>query len=216
MTQQYPQPPHAQMPMQPPPPKAKNTTKTALIVVGAVFGGLILIGALGSIGGNKSGDKPGDAAPAAQVTTKATSAPPVRKAVPTTAAPKTDAPKATVPAKPTQAVAPKVACEDQDDRSEPCEVKVGSAFKLGSHTGLAGWKIKDSGFGMTVVGKAKNTNDKTSTMFINVKFLKGDEVVANVMCNTGDLEPGQSETMNCIPDGTYTKKFTKVTAEATF
>ena len=181
MTQQYTQPPHAQMPMQQP-PKQKNTTKTALIIVGSIFGGLVLIGALGSIGGNKSADKP-VAAPAATTTT---------------------------------AAAPKLACEGQDDRSAPCEVKVGSAFKLGSHTVLAGWKIKDSGFGMTIVGKAKNTDDKTSTMFIDVKFLKGDEVVAHVMCNTGDLEPGQSETMNCIPDGTYTKKFTKVTAEATF
>ncbi|MFF1819280.1 hypothetical protein ACFVWG_18415 [Kribbella sp. NPDC058245] len=69
---------------------------------------------------------------------------------------------------------------------------------------------------MTIVGKAKNTDDKTSTMFTHIKFLKGDEVLANVMCNTGDLEPGQTEAMNCIPDGTYTKKFDKVTAEASF
>ncbi|MEU4291808.1 hypothetical protein AB0E63_26575 [Kribbella sp. NPDC026596] len=211
MTQQYTQPPHAQMPMQQP-PKQKNTTKTALIIVGSIFGGLVLIGALGSIGGNKSADKPA-AAPAATTTTAA----PVQKAVPKTEAPKVVAPKTSAPpVKPTQPAAPKLACEGQDDRSAPCEVKVGSAFKLGSHTVLAGWKIKDSGFGMTIVGKAKNTDDKTSTMFIDVKFLKGDEVVAHVMCNTGDLEPGQSETMNCIPDGTYTKKFTKVTAEATF
>jgi hypothetical protein len=102
--------------------------------------------------------------------------------------------------------------------SAPCAVAVGGAFKLGEHMVLAGWKIKDNGYGtgMTIVGKAKNTGDKTSTMFIHVKFLKGDEVMANIMCNTGDLAPGQSEAMHCIPDGTYTRKSDKVTAEATF
>lgn len=209
MTQQYPQP-HGQLPMQPPPPKPKNTTKTALIIVGSIFGGLILIGVLGSIGADKSTDT-GDAAQATTSTSSAPSSASTQKP-----APKTTAPKATAPVKQTQPAAPKVACEDQEDRSEPCEIKVGSVFKLGSHTVLAGWKIKDSGFGMTIAGKAKNTDDTTSTMFVHIKFLKGDEVVANVMCTTGDLEPGQSEAMNCIPDGTYTKKFTKVTAEATF
>lgn len=213
MSQQYPQQPHAQGPVPPQfqPPKPKNTTKTALIIVGSIFGGLVLLGILASLAPDAPEDTDADDKPVAQTTTTA----PKPAAAPSSKPKPVEAPKSTPPAKP---AAPKLACEDQDDRSKPCEIKVGSAFKLGSHTVLAGWKIKDNGYGtgMTIIGKAKNTDDKTSTMFVHIKFLKGDEVLANVMCNTGDLEPGQSEAMNCIPDGTYTKKFDKVTAESTF
>lgn len=40
-------------------------------------------------------------------------------------------------------------------------------------------------------------------------------MLGNVQCNTGDLEPGQTETLNCIPDGKW-GKYDKITAEATF
>ncbi|TCO35200.1 hypothetical protein EV652_10179 [Kribbella steppae] len=206
MSQQYPQPPHVQMQ----PPK-KNTTKTALIIVGSIFGGLVLIGILGSLGG---GTTPEDTGAQAE-TTPTTAAPKAAPSSKPVARPTT--PKVVVPVEPVAPPATSgVACEDQDDRTKPCAIKVGVAFKLGSHTVQAGWKTKDSYDSMTIVGKAKNTDDKSSTMFVHIKFLKGDEVLANVMCNTGDLEPGQVEAMNCIPDGTFTKKYDKVTVEATF
>ncbi len=68
-----------------------------------------------------------------------------------------------------------------------------------------------------VVGKAKNVSDSTSTAFVHFKFLTdGGEVLGNVQCNSGDLEPNQTQAMNCLPDGKFTKKFDKVTVEATF
>jgi hypothetical protein len=48
-------------------------------------------------------------------------------------------------------------------------------------------------------------------MFID----KSGEVLGNVQCNSADLEPGQTQALNCIPDGKY-GNYTKVTAEATF
>jgi hypothetical protein len=150
----------------------------------------------------------GDAKPGAAGNQNPATAPVASKAAPQATAPKTS----TTAAPPVA----KVACADQEDRSAPCVVTVGSAFALGKHQVLAGWTIKDSGFGMTIAGKAKNISNGASTLFINVKFLRGDEVMANVMCNTGELNAGQIETMNCVPDGTYTKKFDKITAEAAF
>jgi len=73
----------------------------------------------------------------------------------------------------------------------------------------------DSGM-FNVTGKVKNISDTTSTSFIQIKFLDANgEVLGNVQCNSEDLEPGQTQTLNCIPDGTY-GKYTKATAEATF
>ncbi|MEU4396811.1 hypothetical protein [Kribbella sp. NPDC023855] len=204
-----PQPPQLTQPpfhpQQPPPQKKKHTARTILLVIGSVF--VVLIG-IGIASGGGETDR-GATPPATNPATAP--APVASKAVPTV-------PKPSAPAK--SSVAPpvsKVACADQENRSAPCVVTVGAAFQLGKHQVLAGWKISDSGYGMTITGKARNiSDDADSTMFINVKFLRGDEVMANVMCNTGALAAGQVEAMNCISDGTYTKKFDKVTAEAAF
>ncbi|TDU91949.1 hypothetical protein EV138_5562 [Kribbella voronezhensis] len=184
-----PQPPQLfQPPIHPQqgPPKKKHTGRTVLLVIGSVFAVLIAI-AIASGGGDTTKPGAGSNNPAT-------------------------APAATKAVEP-KAPATKVACADQD---APCVVTVGSAFALGKHQVLAGWTIKDSGIGLTIVGKAKNISDDASTMFVTVKFLRGDEVMANVMCNTGELLAGQIETMNCLPEGTYTTNFDKVTAEAAF
>jgi hypothetical protein len=62
----------------------------------------------------------------------------------------------------------------------------------------------------------KNVSDKTSTAFIHFKFLTSSgEVLGNVQCNSSDLEPEQTETLNCIPDGKF-GKYVRITVEATF
>jgi hypothetical protein len=109
----------------------------------------------------------------------------------------------------------------EEDRNAPREVTPGKAFTIGSHKVLDGWKVKaDSSLGdaeFQVSGKAKNVSEAASTMFIHIKFIdKSGEVLGNVDCSTGDLEPGQTERMNCISDGQYTSKYDKVTAEADF
>lgn len=104
----------------------------------------------------------------------------------------------------------------QDERNAPRAVTVGKAFDIGKHQTLAGWAVKNDSGMFNVTGKVKNISDTTSTSFIQIKFLDANgEVLGNVQCNSEDLEPGQTQTLNCIPDGTY-GKYTKATAEATF
>jgi hypothetical protein len=108
----------------------------------------------------------------------------------------------------------------KEDRNAPREVTPGKAFTVGKHETLAGWKVEqDTIFGdamFNVSGKVKNVSDETSTAFIHFKFIdKSGEVLGNVDCNSGDLEPGQTQVLNCIPDGKF-GNYTKVTAEATF
>ena len=104
----------------------------------------------------------------------------------------------------------------QEDRAAPRAVTVGKAFDLGKHQTLAGWSVKNEGGRFTITAKVKNISNTTSTSFIHLKFIdpKG-EVLGNVQCSSGDLEPGQTQALSCIPDGTY-GKYAQVTAEATF
>lgn len=104
----------------------------------------------------------------------------------------------------------------QEDRATPRAVTVGKAFDLGKHQTLAGWTVKNEAGMFSVAGKVKNVSDTTSTSFIHLKFLDGKgEVLGNVQCSSGDLEPGQTQALSCVPDGRFAK-YTKVTAEATF
>ena len=108
----------------------------------------------------------------------------------------------------------------EDDGNAPREVTPGKAFTIGSHKTLPGWKVKqDTSLGdglFNVTGKVKNISDATSTAFIHFKFIDSSgEVLGNVQCNSADLEPGQTQALNCIPDGKY-RKYKRVTAEATF
>jgi hypothetical protein len=190
-----------------PPKRGLSKRAKVFISLWALFG-LTIFG----LGMSRSNDKASLTDPSGQsvipnvvTTTEAPKAGP--SAVPTTAPPATR--------KPVEQ-APKMACADQEDRNAPCTVTAGAPFALGSHTVLKGWKVVDAGYGMSVTGKARNTSGKVSSLFIDIKFLRGDEVIADVMCSSGSLEPGQVTTMNCLGDGEYTKAYDRITAEATF
>jgi hypothetical protein len=85
-----------------------------------------------------------------------------------------------------------------EEKTTPKTVKMGQAFTEGDHEIQSGWKVtkKYDSFGITA--KAKNISDSTSTSFVDFRFMKGNEVVGSVTCNTTDLEPGQVQTMNCL------------------
>jgi len=107
--------------------------------------------------------------------------------------------------------------DDSTARSEPQEVTVGKAFSIGKHQTLAGWTVSSEAGMFSVAGKVTNVSDSTSTAFLHFKFVsKTGEVLGNVQCNSSDLEPKQTQVLNCIPDGQFSKAYAKVTAEATF
>ena len=108
----------------------------------------------------------------------------------------------------------------EHNRYGPRKVTPGRAFTLGKHKTLAGWTVEqDTSLGdalFSVTGNVKNISDTKSTAFIYFKFIdKSGEVIGNVKCNSADLKPGQTQALNCIPDGRY-RKYKKVTAEVTF
>ena len=113
------------------------------------------------------------------------------------------------------------AVTESQEKNAPREVTEGDAFTVGSHETLAGWEVnKETALSekgeFSVVGKVKNSSDTTSTAFIHFKFLTvTGEVLGNVSCNSSDLEPGQTQALNCILDGEW-GKYNKITVEATF
>ena len=203
-------PPHLQQhnvvgnsPLAPKPPKKRHIFRNIMLIVGGLFALLIVAAVL------SPGTPAKDAAvtpPVAETSAVPSVQPSVKPSV------KPSAPRTTKPVE----QAPKVACAGQEDRNAPCTIQVGKPFQLGKHTVQAGWKVTSEYDTMSIVGKAKNTSSETSTMFIDIKFLKGSDVVAVVSCNTSELEPGQTQAMNCFGTDTFTKQYDHVTAEASF
>ena len=107
----------------------------------------------------------------------------------------------------------------EDDTNAAREVMPGKAFTFGKHKMLTGWKVEqDTSLGaamFSVTGKVKNLSDDTSTASIHFTFIdRSGHVRGSVQCNSADLKPGQTQGLNCIPDGKY-RKYKTVTAEAT-
>ena len=105
-------------------------------------------------------------------------------------------------------------------RNDPRAVTPGKAFTIGKHTMAAGWKVNYEQYtGSKVTGTVTNSSKSTSTAFFSIKFLRGKTVVANFQCSTEELEPTQSQAVECLNMvGTTTRltDWTSVTAEATF
>jgi hypothetical protein len=197
---------------QPPkPPKKPFFKRTWVIVTGAVLAVFIIIGIF-SGGGNNTTSTGGGATETAATSAPATSAPatqPKTSAKPTT----TKAPSTTQPPAETTCTG---------NRNDPCVVKLGVAFTVGKHQMGKGWKLKTAEFsGTQLAGTVTNVADEASTAFFTVKFLKGNQVVANFQCSSSELESHQSEDIECynMSDTTRTLKagsYNKITAEADF
>jgi hypothetical protein len=190
----------------PKPPKKPFFKRTGVIVTMAVIGLLIVIG-IANGGGNGSGSTTAGDSP----TVAPTSAP--KASNPSAKAPATSQPKVT------QSAPAVTACTGS--RNDPCPVTYGKAFKVGRHVMGKGWKVGSGVLGTQLSGTVTNDSDETSTAFFTVKFLKGDEVVANFQCSTSELEPKQHEQVKCYNTTdveTPVKKgsYDKITAEADF
>lgn len=109
---------------------------------------------------------------------------------------------------------------EAEERTAPRPVTEGQAFTIGKHETVAGWQVQEfDWFGareFTVVAKVRNVSTATSTAYLHLKFLTpSGEVLGNVRCGSGDLEPGQTQALTCDPDGRF-GPYARVTAEATF
>jgi hypothetical protein len=100
-------------------------------------------------------------------------------------------------------------------RGTPRTVSAGKAFTIGRHQMLAGWRAQEEFGRFTVAGRVRNVSDKSGTAFLQFTFLKGKDVLGSVQCVSDELEPGQTGTLICVPDGLYSRSYSRITAEAT-
>jgi hypothetical protein len=212
--QQYPQGPqqqwHGQQQWQgqPPPPVKPKKKHPILMAFAAGASALVVLAvAVAAFGDDPQTDPagaagPSSSAPAPQPSQPTNPAKPAPKPSPSKPAPK---PSATQPT------------EQSGDSNAPATVKVGQSIVIGKHQILPGWKVTKADYLDTfeVTAKVKNISDETSSSLMEMKFLKGNEVVGDVMLTSDPLEPGQVQKLNGLSGDEFVK-YDRITVEAMF
>jgi hypothetical protein len=107
--------------------------------------------------------------------------------------------------------------EDRSTRNDPTVVTEGKWFVKGQHQMLAGWTVTQNDLGrFEVRGRVKNIGGDPSSALMEMKFLRGNEVVGTVQLSSDELEPGQTQKVTALGTDDFTKHYDRITVEAIF
>ena len=178
-----------------PPVKQPNWFLRHKILTGLL--GLVVLGLIaGALGGG--GDTP----------TTATSEP-------TTAASPAAGGASSAPA--AAPAAPKVDPDDVGNEANPVTIVEGKAFDIRKFAYAAGWKITSNDFGMEVENlKVTNNRDDRDGAIVEIKFMKGSEVLASIDCTSDQIIPGQTVTLSCLSGDKKPKGYDRITINDMF
>ncbi|KGN36336.1 hypothetical protein [Knoellia subterranea] len=175
-----------------PPVKEKNWFMRHKILTGIL--GLVVVGGLaGALGGG------GDTPSASSEPTTATSGAPAA------------ATPATAPAE--NAVDP----DDAGNEANPVTIVEGKAFDIRKFAYAAGWKVTSNDFGMELKNlKVTNNRGERDGALVQIKYMKGSEVLATIDCTSDQILPGQTVTLNCFGTEKKPSGYDRITINDTF
>ena len=188
-------------PTNPPAPPVKEQSWFARHKILTGILGLVVVGGLaGALGGG--GDTPSTAS-----------------TDPSTASSAASAASAASPAATPQAAAqqPKVDPDDVGNETNPVTIAEGKAFDVRKFAYSGGWKVISNDFGMEVKNlKVTNNRDDRDGAIVEIKYMKGSEVLASIDCTSDQILPGQTVTLSCFSGDKKPKGFDRITINDTF
>ena len=181
-------------PTNPPAPPVKEQSWFARHKILTGILGLVVVGGLaGALGGG--GDTP-----------SAASTEPATASTPAAASAAPEAP-----------AAPKVDPDDVGNETNPVIIVEGKAFDVRKFSYAAGWKVTSSDFGMELKNlKVTNNRGDRDGAFVQIKYMKGSEVLATIDCNSDQILPGQTVTLSCFGTESKPAGFDRITINDTF
>jgi hypothetical protein len=112
---------------------------------------------------------------------------------------------------------PKVDPDDVGNETNPVTIVEGKAFDVREFAYAAGWKVTSNDFGMEVKNlKVTNNRDDRDGAIVEIKFMKGSEVLASIDCTSDQIIPGQTVTLSCFSGDKKPKGFDRITINDTF
>ncbi|WP_216823032.1 DUF2510 domain-containing protein [Aeromicrobium sp. A1-2] len=99
----------------------------------------------------------------------------------------------------------------------PLTISEGKAFSVSGFDYAAGWKVVDNEFGFDITKlKVTNNRDDKDSALVEIKFMKGSEVLALTDCTTEPVAVGQTTTLSCLSGDDLPAKYDKITINDTF
>ena len=100
----------------------------------------------------------------------------------------------------------------------PLTIAEGKKFTVSGFDYGSGWKVADNGLGGVEVNGLKVTNnrDKKDSALVEIKFMKGSEVLAVSDCTTEPVAMGQTTTLTCLSGDELTAKYDRITINDSF
>lgn len=105
------------------------------------------------------------------------------------------------------------AITEEEQNDIPTEVVEGGAFTHDSYDVESGWSVKRDGIGgVTIKGlRITNTEDTARTALLTFTFYNGNENLAEVECNSNELQADEVSRMDCFSfDGKFPSTFDSV------
>lgn len=100
----------------------------------------------------------------------------------------------------------------------PLKITEGKGFEVSGFNYSDGWKLTDDGLGGVGVEGLKVTNnrDKKDSALVEIKFMKGSEVLGLADCSTEPVAVGQTTTLSCTSTDGSPKGYGEITINDTF
>lgn len=100
----------------------------------------------------------------------------------------------------------------------PLTIKEGRKFSVSGFDYSAGWKVTDDGIGSPDIKGLKVTNnrDDKDSALVEIKFMKGSEVLAVTDCTTEPVAVGETTTLSCISADQIPRSYDRITINDSF
>lgn len=100
----------------------------------------------------------------------------------------------------------------------PLTIEPGKKFSVLGFDYAAGWKVGTDEIGDAEVTGLKVTNnrDEKDGAIVEIKFMKGNEVVALVDCTTEQIAVGQTTSVDCLSADELPEDYDRITINDTF
>lgn len=112
-----------------------------------------------------------------------------------------------------------IEAEDSESggRNNAVEIKEGEAFEVRGFDYAEGWSVGEQ-YDTVEISDLKVTNNRedSDSALVDIKFMKGSEVLASVDCTTDPIQVGQTVTLNCWSGDSLPSDYDKITINDTF
>lgn len=97
-------------------------------------------------------------------------------------------------------------------------ISEGKAFEVDGFNYAAGWSIRKDVVGdIDIKGlKVTNNRDDRDSALVEIKFMRGTEVLAMTDCTTSPIAVGQTVTVDCLSTDAIPKNYDRITINDSF